>query len=510
MRISPFIWLHLRLTASPRMVFALPLILAAVILAASTSTISAAARNDRINVISTWLMLISLGQAVLLFILTPAAIRKAVLRDTQTGMLESHRISPLSNLSIVLGYLVGPAILSLLLFAAVLPYSIWFLSQISIGGLTSTTLLGWWFSLACLLILALMNAAMVLLNAVSSGGKGNLMVAAIVGGMFGGFIVIRLVPGLALITGIMSGGILYGAMFGRPGSTTDPTLVIIAAGIQLLITLLCIAATARKVRSPQQPAFSLPLGFALLAVCGVALLFGLRGTSQLMAMFGPTSSREQLTQVVSSACVFYLFGMIPIMTAAKHRSDRHRKDSLSGSGSRGALWRFDVIAPIIARLTLAALAFGLLQVASAQEWTTFRNAYVPALLITLALLASAWTDYQICLAFALRGWNMARGLLYALVALTALPPLIDVLIWAMGDAEERRQPMQLLFAAGSPFGLMSVVYSNFSAATVGLSVQILFAVLATIFAFISRRQALPEPAAARPTPPAPTFPAPQP
>lgn len=486
MRVNPFVWLHLRLTSGVRMTLLTPLILAGVVLVASTSTISSASQTDRPMVVRTWITLISLGQAVLLFILAPAGIRKAVLRDMQTGMIESHRIAPLSDLKITLGYLIGPAIQSLLLFAATLPFSLYFLNELALGGLTAAMLVGWWAALACLLVAALMNAAAVLLNALSTGGKGNIVTAGVIGATMGGLFIIRIVPGLALVAGVMSGGEIYRALFPAGGGKSDPLMVLTTAILQFAVALVCIAAAARKVRAPRQPAFSLPLGGLFVIVTGAAMLIGLAAMSNFSWMFGNSSLRDRLTQVVASGAVFYLAGLIPVVTAARIKGDARQVEKLVGATPRRVPAGLELVPALAALLTFGMLAWELFLASPAVGWPDYSQKLGPNLLIVLALLASAWTDFQVCVAFALRGWSVARGLIYALVLFKAVPPLLDVVVWLFGDDDRRRAPVELYFAAGSPFGLVSVAHQNFEVGLVGFGVQLLFAALATLFAGFSR------------------------
>lgn len=487
MKLNPLVWLHLRLTSSPHMTFLVPIGVAAVVLIASSSTISAANVRDRMQMTSNWLAIVTIAQGLILFMLAPASIHKAVLRDAQTGMLESHRISPLPSRTIAFGYLIGPAVQSLLLFAALLPFSLYFLARISIGGLSGTVLLAWWVSLASVLALALMNAAIVLLSAISSGGRGNILAVSLLGSAMGGFLVVRLAPGVALIAGVMSGNVLYSNLLGR-ASSADPTTISVSMLLQFLLAVLCFIAASRKIRTPNEVAFTLPLGFCVLVVIGAALLLGIQlGKTFAWIAGGPGDQGEQ---VVGSAFIFYLFGLIPIIAAARTRTAEFHQAAVTGARAPRPLTRLDAIAPLV-----GLLAFGVAVGCARIRWVDmffvpYAFAWGPNLLIALAFLIGAWIDYQIGLGVALRNWRVGRGLLYSLILSKGVPPLIDVVRWMFSDEIRQHLPPDLFYAAGSPIGTICIAHRDFKVAAIGLGVQIGLAVLATVFAGMSQIQAL--------------------
>lgn len=57
-------------------------------------------------------------QVGLMFLAGPNAIYRAMLRDYESKMIESHRMTPISNIGVTLGYLFGPPLLVTLIFFA--------------------------------------------------------------------------------------------------------------------------------------------------------------------------------------------------------------------------------------------------------------------------------------------------------------------------------------------------------------------------------------------------------
>ena len=58
----------------------------------------------------TLLMFMLAAQGLWLLLFAPSRIQTALRRDLTTGMIESHRLMPLSPTRAILGYLIGPSI----------------------------------------------------------------------------------------------------------------------------------------------------------------------------------------------------------------------------------------------------------------------------------------------------------------------------------------------------------------------------------------------------------------
>ena len=62
-----------------------------------------------------WMMILSILQGGILVLVGCSGIRRAVQRDYTTGMIESHRLTPMSGLTAAIGYLIGPNLQTLVL-----------------------------------------------------------------------------------------------------------------------------------------------------------------------------------------------------------------------------------------------------------------------------------------------------------------------------------------------------------------------------------------------------------
>ena len=292
MSLNPFYWLHLRISGSARTNVVIVSVFAAVIIAFYSISFSIVDRNDAPSLNGTWLMIMTLAQAAFLLLLGPAAVRRAVQRDFDNGMIESHRLTPMSNLKVVLGYLSGAPVQAEMLYAVSLLFGIYFASRYALspglGGVVGlqATLLGVCFAQGCLLMLSLMICSMILLSALATRGKANVIGIMVVVCLFGGWMAIAFVPGLSLLLGIMSGTVLFTVITkGQTGG--DPSVIAAAALLQLLFSLIALRAACGQLRGLDKPLFSIRLGLLLLLVWGFTLVGGdATGSALRRALFG--------------------------------------------------------------------------------------------------------------------------------------------------------------------------------------------------------------------------------
>src|SRR5206468_898587 len=64
------------------------------------------------------LVLLSVFQAILFVFVSTSTVSRAVQRDVTSGMIDSHRLTPMSGIAIILGYLTGPNLMLVPLTAA--------------------------------------------------------------------------------------------------------------------------------------------------------------------------------------------------------------------------------------------------------------------------------------------------------------------------------------------------------------------------------------------------------
>ena len=427
-------------------------------------------------------------QGAFILMVAPSAVRQAVLRDAQTGMIESHRLSPMSNLSLVIGYLTGPTAQGFLLFLIGLVVGSFFAGWYGQSlGFTGTMLSTWYLGQLCLITLAFMVISLVVLISVASSGKTNIMAFLIILGVFGGWLVTGLVPGLALLIGAMTVNLLA-QLLTRGGSIQgDPFVTAWAMVLQVVFGMIFICAACRRIRAPERSMFSIPLSLGLLAVSGVTLVVGwqaYRGFSWF-AGFGSSGA----PQWIGSTVAFMVVALLALVAAACHRVAEDRAVVLTTGGPPPALRLVDLLPLLLAGGTLA-LEFYVSQYELLRrftwDWMTFCCA--PA----LAIAASFWLDYQWIYILAAGRARLFRSVVAIWLLLKVMPLAIGGLISFITEVSGRVGPSEAHFFAASPIGTL-ILISNNENPWYGLILQIALAILGTVLALRVRRGARVEP-----------------
>ena len=435
--------------------------------------------NGARDVDAVFLTIISIVQPVLLLMVAPSAVRRAVLRDFQTGMIESHRLTPQSGLSLVFGYVVGASAQALMLYALGWIVGAYFV--VSCGLTWKMPLLAtgaWYGSQLCLLPLALLIVALTLLTALTTRGRANLVPVLLVLGVVGGWILIWLVPGLALLMGALSAGMVIKLLGGAGPFTFQPAVMGWAMVLQTALGLTLLAAACRKVRAPHQPVFTLRLGMLLLFLAGMTLAIGWDYFRDFRPSF--VNMSEAPWQWVGSVVVFLLVGLFPLATAATERVGADARSERATRVQRGAL---DAIPFVVTAMTLVLLSVVF-------PWRAVAGEITAARLMPLALVlgASCWADYQ-CLCWArTRHKNQFLVIMMAWAVLKVLPLLLQALQVLVYETMLPGQETRIWLAALSPIGTL-IQFQHGGALWPGLIGQLICAVGVTLLAQRARASA---------------------
>lgn len=439
MALNPLLWLHLRISGSARSNVTIAVAYTAVVIvfAGVSYYVAALEANPRTvqqvyaRINAVWLVIMTIAQGVFLLLLAPSAVRRAVQRDFESGMMESHCVSPMSNLKIVLGYLTGAPIQAFLLYALSLVFGSYFATRYALSpGLGGTiglraTLSGWYLAQGCMLVLAAAAGALVLLTSLATRGKGNIIGVLALIGVFGGWVAIAFVPGLALLAGVLSGGVLIGLLTSAKIGG-DPFVIVAATVLQSVFGVILLAAACRKLRAPDHPLFSIPLGLVLLVFWGFTLVAGMWVAPRHDWLFGEWRD-YQVAQLISSTVVFMLIALFPL-TAAAGGLFRHDRAASFGERKAGPSRSRLMLMPLVLGV-LSALVLFLMSRAMAGELATGTRIAFESWLtwaaIVAALVLSFWTDFNWSYHLAVRGGRVVVGLLIMLVLLKGVPLLLD-------------------------------------------------------------------------------------
>lgn len=497
---NPLLWLHFRLVGVTNALIYVGVFVLLVIGGAGISYRSApATESGRVSGI--WLGIITAGQGLFLMIMLAAAVRRAVLRDFQTGMIESHRLSPLSGATLISGYLLGPPVQVWLLYCASLFFGTIFAGHYGYSLGVNSVVPAWYFLQACMLTLSFMFTTLVLLTALGSSGKANVIGLLVMVSVFGGWYVVTLVPGLALVLGLMSAETLFYAM--SKSQISDPKTVVVAATLQMLFGLIFFLAASRKVRVPERAMFSVVLGTILALLAGSTLVagFGKDDTSTLMTR---DFHMPVELQIIVSAAVFLLISFIPLISSAVDASLADRVSAF-GEPVNVAQRRFLSFMPIVLGLMALLVVSGMCKLSGMFDrmelsvTETWPSLIAFRFMIFAAFTLSFWTDYQLLYVMATRGRGMIFVILLSCAILKILPFLLDLPVLAM--VERSNVPISLsngYFSGGSPIGTLTLLLVPGGKAIGGLLFQLVIAVVATVLGARARMAIAPLAGAARP------------
>ncbi len=492
MTLNPLLWLHLRLGSNRRNIVVVPAAFAVLVIGFASFSYYMVEPADYGAVASVWLAILSAAQAAFLLVVGPSAIRRAVLTDFQTGMIESHRLSPMSSFKIIAGYLTGPPTQAAILYATSLVLGTYFVGQyarsLNLAGMLSVPVGGWYFLQVSLLFVAFMVAALVLLGALATAGKTSFIAVAVVIGIFGGWAAVSFVPGLALLTGILSGGVLL--EFIQSGRFTgDPAVIVLALIVQFALGATFIRAACRKIRAPEKSLFGIPLSLVLLVIWGFTLVGGFACVPQNQWLFSEFRDLG-FAQLICSTVAFLAVGLFVLVAAASEGFYLDRAAVLGAARSPRRQRVLTLVPVLLGVLTLLAMSLMCNWMMPDQKAAVLGAFRRPAIVVAMlaALVLSCWLDYCLVYAAVARGKRILFVLIASVAVLKILPlaadALIESIVW---EAAHQRWGGQGYLTGLSPIGTLILCRSGGTPMWLGLFVQALLAGIATGLARRARR-----------------------
>lgn len=484
---NPLLWLHYRLVGPTNALIFVGVFALLIIGGASISyRMTPAAQAGSVS--SVWLAIITVGQAIFLGIAMPATVRKAVLRDFQTGMIESHRLSPLSGFTLISGYLMGAPVQMWLLYGVSLLFGTIFSAHYGYSLGVNTTVPAWYFLQGCLLVLTFMVTTLVLLTALGTSGKANIIGVFVMVSVFGGWTVVALVPGLALLTGLMSADVMYYSV--TKGQVGNVETVMIASALQAAFGLLFFLAASRKVRAPERAMFSVLLGTVLTLLSAGTLSAGFQLAPQKSTLFSEWHTPPEV-QVIMSAAVLMLISLVPLISASVDAALLDRMRTF-GETINASLRRFLSFTPIllgmISLISIIAMHDGGTPSSIAAEEYSANSIRFFRVMAVLAIGLSFWTDYQLLYATAAYGRKPFFTILLSTIFLKIAPILLDLPIFILAQESGNRNASfeSGYFAGISPVGTLILLLLPGGKPIGGLIVQVVLAGLATMLATRAR------------------------
>lgn len=433
-------------------------------------------------------------QLVLLILWACNSIFRAMVRDIDSSMLESHRLSPMSASAVVLGYMVGPFLPVLIFFAINVVAGLVLLRSVGISPVD------WLAGNGFLLALAPLTWTVTVLLGIGRRKPFNPLLALFLIGSFGAPLFI--IPGLGIFSGafaaIVAGSYLFRAPFIEPA----PEIALI--GIALIMTVIWFRAAMRKFDRPDLPAFGVWRAFGLLLIwlvfAAAPLLFvSYADKATLAAMGGAVRDfaehgfiANSLAATMDASVVMALFPMGAVAFSRVRAVDgrahgRAVRTWLTGSG------------PALAAALVLCLA-------------AVDRRGVPAQTLFLTWTAIAASLVTVESAIVLRGLNnkpAVRLVVMIVLFLWAAPLLTDLWYreYQQAVSEMRRELPATVISGFSPFGSVWELFSRDGAPLIpGVVAQVGFALIYAALAHRALRRRAAGAAPAVPPPPAPSSP----
>jgi len=252
----PFWRMQYQLLGGRRKVWFLAVIYTAVVIVGAVA-FQRIMKKEQLSQVCAWIVNGLMAIQIFLIIVGGSnALHRALLRDYETKMTESHRITPMSNIGVVLGYMVGANLQIFLLFAI----------TILIGLMVSAigqAPIGAWFVGNMLLLCA---ASTVWAAVVFAGMRPEKPISPswIIACIAGLGVPIAIIPGTGLMLGVYTVFTAIAVFVGRVSAVSP--IVYVIAGVSLVFTAFWLEAAAAKYRRPDLPAMNGARGLALLVL----------------------------------------------------------------------------------------------------------------------------------------------------------------------------------------------------------------------------------------------------
>lgn len=422
-----------------------------------------------LNVVTATMLSVLAGlQSAFLVLGGANAIYRALLRDYQTRMSESHRLSPMSATSMALGYLLGAA-QPLALAAVNLPVGVvlCFLSDFPVSR--------WLIANGCLLVGALNIWMLVIINGVGLTKPLSPAGAVVLLGLAGA--VCLPIPVLGVFTSAyacyVGGGLVWGTI------TPSQANALVIVPVQCVLIGLWLWLAVRRYRRPDLPVFN-ALGGSLLVLLWVTIgCIGIR-----VAATDPSLSASLGSELLIVQWVTTILTMLAVLVWCIAGTVECRLAIDRGREPRGPTDRVnDLVYAVLAPVVAVAICFAIV-VGEASERIVAVTAQVwKPHAATMATLVLAAVTARGVLTFFLSRSKPSRVTGLLIVALLWLLPMIaEPVRFSYAIAFDQTYAPTPFFA-GSPIGAVLACWAPPLAVRLdaGLAIQLALALVANMW-----------------------------
>jgi len=409
---------------------------------------------------------------------------RALVRDIERNMFESHKLSPMTARAVIVGYVLGPNIRFIALYLLGAIFGAIVIHRGTIG------LDEWLLGNVFLLVVAPMTwTATVLLGIGRKKPVNPTGIVFII--LVTGFIQV-LVPALGIFTGFYAG--MAGTSLMAGSRRVPPNGLFVLAITTLGITAIWLQAAARKYRRPDLPAFGTFRAFGLLIIwlaTTIVAMIAMFGSSDFGLGLVPVERSDEFRAMVYGANfgISLLIALFPIAAAVDARC--HPRKYASRTTPSGAL--LPVVAPAICVVLLFALP------ASNPTLPTFSASAYAFAAAAAALIA---IEGIFTLRYARSRATATMIVLFIAIA-WCLPVVSDLIYSEMTAVNDFSPPTLSVLSGFSPIGAM---IEMFRPAGIDLRPGLAFQTALAIVLALWGRRALRASRALRETPTAPHTP----
>ena len=408
-RLNPLWWAHLRLLGGPRRLWLVTIAYTCALTLGLVGFRRLNASQPLPQFCDIALYFMAGIQMLLLLLGGCSAVHRAVVRDLDSKMLESHRVSPMSGSSIALGYVIGPNLHILLVYLVGVMVGV-VLIRLGTRGVQE-----WIYgNLLTLLVAFGAWSATFLLGVGPKKPVKPLPVLFVMGFCSPAFVV---VPALGLVTGAYAGYVACFLMVG--GSTASPASAAVLAVVTGWMSVAWLRAGVRKYRRPDLPAFDTISAMVLLVFW---LLFGAVGAVVFVHVFGASAAKELSADlwviVFATLLASMVVSLLPVGASGQTRCRIARGGRKEGFGDRiGA-----VTIPLWCAVFLT--AFLAVCVVMENAAMTSVSRYVA---MVIAMVASLVAVEELVVLRCAQGRHLLLAVLIFVGIFWALPPICDLI-----------------------------------------------------------------------------------
>lgn len=290
-----------------------------------------------------WAMFLLFGQSATLGLAAMVGVSNAVRTDTNSGMLDSLRLSRTSPASVVGGYMLGGALVGVTIYLPCLAAGCVASAMSKVGAGPFL-----WAS-ALLISTTVLTLSFVTFQALGGPKQGAVGIILSMAALPVSLVASARCPPLVLLAGPAA----IGATGSLKGASVDPLLVVSLLS-QLLVASIFFAGATRRYRAPREPALRRDLGMAICILWSILSVVGM----VLWDRLRPSWVRDPVGygHIIGSVAPAFFWALVAVVASAREAGLDHRDPFRAGAVGKPWRWWADVL--VVAAIVCVPLVRG--------------------------------------------------------------------------------------------------------------------------------------------------------